>query len=89
MGVQRTRGSTGQMNGPRGPGLDGGATEVAKVETVSCDVAPAVPGTTTGGLNTHDVCGGRLPAAQLKVTGVLYGPFCGVTVTMCVLDWPA
>src|SRR4029077_14070520 len=31
----------------------------------------------------------RLPLAQLSVISLLYGPFCGETVTVCVLDPPA
>ena len=67
----------------------GGASELASVDTVSRDVAPTVPGTTVGGSNAHVVCGGRLPLAQLNVTGVLYGPPCGAIVTTCELVCPA
>ena len=65
------------------------AAEIAAVEMVSRDRAPVDPGTTVGGSNAQEVCGGRLPLAHESVTSLLYGPPCGVTVTTCVLVPPA
>src|SRR5437867_2221590 len=61
----------------------------AVVVTVSRDVTGPLRGVTVGGSNAQVVCGGRLPLAQLSVISLLYGPFCGVIVTVCVLDPPA
>src|SRR5258706_478553 len=56
----------------------------APVETVMIARTVCAPGVTDGGSNAHDVCGGRLPFAQLSVISLLYGPFCGAIVTTYV-----
>jgi hypothetical protein len=47
------------------------AAEIAAVEMVSRDRAPVDPGTTVGGSNAQEVCGGRLPLAHDSVTSLL------------------
>src|SRR5262245_59828091 len=58
------------------------APERAVVEIVSRVVTGPLRGVTVGGLKSQVVCGGRLPLAQLSVISLLYGPFCGVMVTV-------